>query len=111
MASLLHKEERIKNYGEGETEADLSIASYTAITADEGMRKNVLEEAKKLGIENKGEIVIGNWEFDNVKAINSVSGAGDCRVQDEELCKGEMYHTILADYLVVSESNHDIVAL
>lgn len=65
---------------------DLSIDDYTAITADEGMRINVLKEAESLGIEENGSIIIGNWQ-----------AAGP---EEEELCHGEMYDTILADYLV-----------
>jgi len=66
--------------------SELSIDDYTAITADEGMKKNVLKEAESLGIEENGSIIIGNWQADGP--------------EEEELCHGEMYDTILADYLV-----------
>ncbi len=66
--------------------SDLSIDDYTAITADEGMRRNVLKEATALGIESNGSIIIGNWQSDGP--------------EEEELCHGEIYDTILADYLV-----------
>jgi hypothetical protein len=73
--SAIHSEKNLYN---------LTIDNYTAITADEGMRSNVYKEAMKLGIQEKGSIVIGNWQSQN----------------EEELLKGEMYDTILADYLV-----------
>ena len=66
--------------------SDLSIDEYTAITADEGMKRNVLNEARSLGIEDQGSIIIGNWQAEGP--------------DEEELCHGEMYDTILADYLV-----------
>eukprot|EP00558_Chaetoceros_sp_UNC1202_P002174 CAMPEP_0197255968 /NCGR_PEP_ID=MMETSP1429-20130617/73753_1 /TAXON_ID=49237 /ORGANISM="Chaetoceros sp., Strain UNC1202" /LENGTH=308 /DNA_ID=CAMNT_0042719395 /DNA_START=136 /DNA_END=1062 /DNA_ORIENTATION=- len=70
---------------------DLSIEEYTAVTADESMRGNVLREAQSLGIEDKGSIIIGNWNVEG--ETNSDEG-------DIELCHSEMYDTILADYLV-----------
>jgi len=78
MASLM--------VGETNIESPLGIEEYTAITADEGMRRNVVKEAESLGIEDKGNIIIGNWQ-----ATGEPEG---------ELCHGEMFDTILADYLV-----------
>jgi hypothetical protein len=66
----------------------LKIEEYTAITADEGMRQTVLKEAQELGIEEYGRILIGNWQ-----TTTTVDA-------EQELCHGEMYDTILADYLV-----------
>lgn len=63
----------------------LSIDDYTAITADETMRRNVLEESESLGIQDEGSILIGNWQDE---------GNG------MELCNGETFDTILADYLI-----------
>ena len=42
----------------------ITLQSYTAITADEQMRRRVLDEAIDLGIEDRGEVVIGNWYDD-----------------------------------------------
>ena len=66
--------------------SDLSIDDYTAITADETMRRNVLKEATSLGIEDNGRIIIGNWQAEGA--------------EEDELCHGETFDTILADYLV-----------
>ena len=66
----------------------IRIDGYTAITADEGMRKNVLKEATDLKIEDAGRIIIGNWQDEGG------------RPEENELCHGEMFDTILADYLV-----------
>jgi hypothetical protein len=59
----------------------VTMRSYTAVTADEAMRRRVHDEAVELGVEGMGEIVIGNWV-------------------DETLLEGRTYNTILADYLV-----------
>jgi hypothetical protein len=74
MASLLHPSAKTA----------LSIDEFTAVTADEGMRQNVLKEAKSLEIDSKGSIVIGNW----------------AERGKDELCKGQTFDTILCDYLV-----------
>jgi len=83
MASLI-----IGDRIEDENEHILKIEHYTAITADEQMRANVLKEAGLLGIEDKGDVIIGNWQ--SKRAENG----------EDELCHGEKYDTILADYLV-----------
>lgn len=85
MASLI-----IGGRIEEKHETLLRIQHYTAITADAQMRDNVLKEAKSLGIEQNGDIVIGNWQS---KGNPDGDDAG-------ELCHGEMFDTILADYLV-----------
>ena len=72
MASLI---------GENRQSDSLQIDEYT-ITADEGMRRNVLKEATTLGIEKEGNIIIGNWQSEGP--------------EEEELCHGEMFDTILA---------------
>jgi hypothetical protein len=77
MASLI---------GDNRKSLDLSIDDYTAITADEGMKRNVLKEATSLGIEDTGRIIIGNWQAEGA--------------EEDELCHGETFDTILADYLV-----------
>ena len=78
---------------------DLSISRYCAVTADETMRRNVQNEAEALGIEDKGEVVIGNWAegFDleeDDKRSTIIKGEG------RHLCKNEKYDTILCDYLI-----------
>jgi len=64
---------------------------YTAVTADDTMRRNVVAEAESLGIEDRGDVIIGNW-----KTNGDTKEGGE----EEELCRGELYDTILADYLV-----------
>ena len=59
----------------------VTMKSYTAITADESMRRRVHSEATELNITNYGDIIIGNWE-------------------DTTLLAGKMYDTIIADYLI-----------
>lgn len=64
------------------------MSSFTAITADEKMRRSVQQEADHLEVSHLGNIVIGNW-----------FGAEPL---DERLImsEGEKYDTILADYLI-----------
>jgi len=56
------------------------------------MRRNVLKEARGLGIDGTGDVVIGNWKTEGKNANQGEEGG--------ELCQGELYDTILADYLV-----------
>eukprot|EP00586_Coscinodiscus_wailesii_P010347 CAMPEP_0172498384 /NCGR_PEP_ID=MMETSP1066-20121228/113161_1 /TAXON_ID=671091 /ORGANISM="Coscinodiscus wailesii, Strain CCMP2513" /LENGTH=301 /DNA_ID=CAMNT_0013271645 /DNA_START=200 /DNA_END=1105 /DNA_ORIENTATION=+ len=67
--------------------------SYTAVTADEQMRQSVYEEAKALGIESQGKVIIGNWFESSVSSSEEPNDTS-------ELCGDEVYDTILADYLV-----------
>lgn len=95
IASLIvGKNKQDNKDGNGNNDDDdpvsfLNIEEYTAITADEGMRRTVLKEAQELGIEQYGRILIGNWQTTSSASSSST-----------ELCHGEMYDTILADYLV-----------
>ena len=54
---------------------------YTAVTANEAMRCRVRNEATELGVEGRGDIVVGNWAND-------------------ALLGGRTYDTVLTDYLV-----------
>uniref|UniRef100_A0A6U5KST7 Methyltransferase type 11 domain-containing protein n=1 Tax=Corethron hystrix TaxID=216773 RepID=A0A6U5KST7_9STRA len=66
-----------------------TVTSWSAVTADEGMRKSVQSEARGLGMLSDegsiGTVLIGNW-------------------QDEMtvLCEDELFDTIIVDYLVGS---------
>lgn len=60
-----------------------AMTSYTAITADETMRRNVQDEANALGMAHKGEVIIGNW----------------CHPHTPLQLEAR-YDTILADYLI-----------
>ena len=92
IAGLIHHTKDEKN---AEKDAPLCISSYTAITADEQMRKTVMKEAHRLQIEDKGDILIGNW------ATPKSPSAEDISVQSpHHLIDGQMYDTILADYLI-----------
>jgi hypothetical protein len=78
IASLFHKDKTL-------------ISEFTAITADETMQLKVLEEARMVQIEHRGNIQVGNW------------------ITDAELCCGKLYDCILADYLiglVIPASHH-----
>lgn len=85
-----------------EKDSGVSIDSYTAVTADEGIHRRVSEQARQLGIAGKGQVVIGNWmdgvkkttgelHFRKTKSDGILLHAGD---------EAEMYDTILADYLI-----------
>jgi len=86
----------------------LYVQRYTAITADEIMRKAVVKEADKLGMVDKGDIIIGNWfalkdDEEGTAATNAVgegefaSGRG---VTPSNFLNNQKFDTILADYLI-----------
>eukprot|EP00934_Nitzschia_sp_Nitz4_P008262 Nitzschia sp. Nitz4//scaffold68_size99682//44769//45629//NITZ4_004564-RA/size99682-processed-gene-0.21-mRNA-1//1//CDS//3329556593//8252//frame0 len=62
------------------------MTHYTAITADETMRRNVQTEADALDVSHLGNVIIGNW-FGK-------------QPLDESLQADPLYDTILADYLI-----------
>ena len=95
IASVLHRQQLLEQTNHGEQAAPLvSMDSFTAITADETMRRRVLEEAQSLGIADKGEVVIGNWS-------TGVERTGKLEYgQNKLLLEGQTYDTILVDYLV-----------
>jgi hypothetical protein len=59
------------------------MTSFTAITADISMQRNVQQEAKHLGVLEGNSIVVGNW-FGDLELLLPMS----------------QYDTILADYLI-----------
>lgn len=59
-----------------------------AVTADEEMKRSVEKEAEKLSIQDKGEVIIGNWF------------PSDSSDKDKIFPNDEMFDTILADYLI-----------
>lgn len=65
-------------------DASRAMTKFTAITADETMRRNVQDEANALGMAHKGEVIIGNWFHPHTPLQ----------------LDGEKYDTILADYLI-----------
>ena len=94
MASIIHRDRLLlaatqqSNNGQQSSSTTTAAAaprvtmkSYTAITADESMRRRVHNEATELNITKYGDIVIGNWE-------------------DTTLLAGQKYDTIIADYLI-----------
>jgi hypothetical protein len=93
IASLIHRE-------------DVSLEDYTAITADQKMRQTVLKDAEKLQIDDCGKVLIGNWATtteaeDGTDAKNPESDVVKETIEsDTMLCKGQLYDTILADYLI-----------
>lgn len=95
MASVFHREQLLQQTNHGDDAAPLiSMESFTAITADETMRRRVVEEAQSLGIADKGEVVIGNWS-------SGVERTGKLEYgQNKLLLEGQQFDTILVDYLV-----------
>jgi len=86
----------------------LYVEHYTAITADEIMRKAVVKEAEQLGMADKGSIIIGNWF-----SVNDDSDEGSANTNEGEYASGrshtstslnflggKKFDTILADYLI-----------
>lgn len=73
-----------------------TITDFTAVTADETMRRNCQAEVDKLGISHLGQVVIGNWFPPN--------GGDDkqslSRIDKDEDGNTKQYDTILADYLI-----------
>ncbi|KAL3796139.1 hypothetical protein HJC23_000642 [Cyclotella cryptica] len=95
MASVFHRKRLLADTDNGDDAAPMvSMKSFTAITADETMRKRVVEEAESLGIASKGDVVIGNWSNGVERDGNFEYGKGKL------LLEGKEYDTILVDYLV-----------
>jgi hypothetical protein len=72
-----------------------TMTDFTAVTADETMRKNVQREVDSLGMSQLGQVVIGNWfppNGDDTQSLKSID-------LDEE-GNLKLYDTILADYLI-----------
>lgn len=100
IASIIYREHLLLNTN-GASSPRVYMDSFTAITADENMRKRVYDEAKELGIVDKGDVIIGNWNEGvgkdghiDFSATNSSDGS------KELLLEGQQFDTILADYLI-----------
>jgi len=124
IASILHRERLLatiaaKNKnddGEGATTAAplVSMESFTAITADENMRRRTSDEAESLGVLDRGNVIIGNWnsgvraddkggiEFTSSSSNNNNNNNANGKQQPstKALLEGRTFDTILADYLV-----------
>lgn len=93
IASLVHREHLLEHTDHGESSAPrATLTSYTAVTADETMRRRVVDAATALGVEGAGDVIVGNWQ-----AGAEADGSGGA---DAALLEGRTYDTILADYLV-----------
>ena len=101
IASVIHRE-RLLADSNGETAPLVTMTSFTAITADENMRRRVLGEAGELGIADKGEIIIGNWSsgVDRNGEIELDFSSHANKNEKKLLLEGQTFDTILADYLV-----------
>jgi len=64
------------------------------------MKRNVVAEARSLGIEDRGDVVIGNWNTNTNTNQQNNHNNNNNNTHEEELCHGKLYDTILADYLV-----------
>jgi len=85
IASLLH---RHSNPGD-----KLHMSSFVAVTADENFRRDCQAKAEEWGVNDLGEVCVGNW----------AAGYNDNNIEhngEETLCKSKMFDTILCDYLV-----------
>ncbi len=76
----------------------LHMTSYVAVTADDNFRTDCQKKAEELGISEWGSVVRGNWDIQNAENIDS--SEKDENDQNNRLCNGQMFDTILADYLV-----------
>ena len=99
MASILHREHLLAN-NHGASSPKVSMDSFTAITADENMRRRVYDEAKELSIEDKGDVIIGNWKEGVGKDGHIEFGSSSDDESKKLLLEGQQFDTILADYLV-----------
>jgi hypothetical protein len=103
MASIIHREHLLANTCNGASSSpNVSMDSFTAITADESMRRRVFHEAKELGIADKGDVIIGNWKegVDKDGTIGFVDSNTSSSDGSKLLLEGQQFDTILADYLV-----------
>jgi len=82
----------INNPNTESSQSPLFVQHYTAVTADETMRQNVLDEASKLNILDRGDVVIGNWGMPE-NAESEVES-------NDYFLKDQKFDTILADYLI-----------
>ena len=118
IASIIHRDRLLAKKASNGTSSPVSsssassaplvsLKSFTAITADETMRRRVSEEANELGIDSTN-IIIGNWN-EGVKVTNNgdvefISSNDDTTNVDNNnktaLLEGQLFDTILADYLV-----------
>jgi len=72
------------------------MTHYTAVTADATMKRNVQEEADRLGILDRGNVIIGNWfNMDNDNEDNEEFPSSLSYQLSDTL-----YDTIIADYLI-----------
>ncbi|KAL7531846.1 hypothetical protein ACHAXR_007660 [Thalassiosira sp. AJA248-18] len=100
IASIIHRERLLASTNNGASSApNLSMKSFTAITADENMRKRVFDQAKELGVEDRGDVIIGNWK-EGVKVDDNGGLEFDSDSSTKALLEGQTFDTILADYLV-----------
>jgi hypothetical protein len=99
MASILHREHLLANT-HGASSPKVSMDSFTAITADENMRRRVYDEAKELSIADKGDVIIGNWKEGVGKDGHIEFGNSSDDESKKLLLEGQQFDTILADYLV-----------
>lgn len=78
-------------YRHSDPKDPLHMSSFVAVTADDNFRRDCQTKAEELGVSDWGSIVRGNWD---------VEDGDDENVQSMKLCEGQMFDTILADYLV-----------
>uniref|UniRef100_A0A7S4AG17 Uncharacterized protein n=1 Tax=Pseudo-nitzschia australis TaxID=44445 RepID=A0A7S4AG17_9STRA len=95
-----------------EGQENKNMTDFTAVTADESMRKNVQKEADELGISHLGRVVIGNWfppdnddrqslaSIDRQNSNTPIDEADDPDVTTVGTTTTKLYDTILADYLI-----------
>ncbi len=84
LSGLLHR----SNFN-----GELHMSSFVAVTADENFRRECQYKAEELGVGERAQIVKGNWN-DHLLVDDSSEG------KKTLLCEGQLFDTILADYLV-----------
>ncbi|VEU40232.1 unnamed protein product [Pseudo-nitzschia multistriata] len=91
--------------GEYDEDGEKNMTDFTAVTADETMRRNVQREADELGISHLGRVVIGNWfppdndDRQSLLSIDNEIDSGETAAAAEGRAT-KLYDTILADYLI-----------
>ena len=98
ISTVLHRSEDTNPNANDDEKGNVSMESYTAVTADEEMYQRMTEMVQNLNIGEQGQVIVGNW-MDGVRKDGSL----DTRRNNYLFHGGEtqvQFDTILADYLV-----------
>ena len=99
ISTILHRSEDTKlNAHDYEKKGNVSMESYTAITADEEMHQRITEMVQNLDISEQGQVIVGNW-MDGVRKDGSLDTRGNNYLFHGGKTQVQ-FDTILADYLI-----------